>query len=213
MEIKVTMLNKIKFIQVNLHHAKGASSVLCRRFTRENLDVALIQKPWSNYNRVKGISTPNCKLIYDSTQTSPRTAILIRENLAFIPVTELISRDVVAIQMEVPTTRGLTEIIVASAYFPGDNVEIPSKEVAALVQHCKLKNKQLIIGCDANAHHMVWGSSNINVRGDCLLRYLIPHNINICNQGNDPTFVTSIRQEVLDLTLCSSKLSGELVTE
>ena len=116
-----------------------------------------------------------------------------------------------AIQVEVPTTRGITEIIVASAYFPGDNAEIPPKEVAALVQHGKQKNKQLIIGCDANAHHTVWGRSNINVRGECLFQCLISHNVNICNQGNDPTFVTRIRQEVLDLTLCSAKLSGMIV--
>lgn len=125
MEIKKPMQNKIKFLQVNLHHAKGASGILCRRFIRENLDVALIQEPWSNDNRILGISTPKCKLFYDSTQTAPRAAILIRDNLKFTPVTEFIKKDIVAIQLEVPTTRGKTEIIVASAYFPGDDVEIP----------------------------------------------------------------------------------------
>ncbi|XP_055622249.1 uncharacterized protein LOC129765838 [Toxorhynchites rutilus septentrionalis] len=174
--------NNVKLIQVNLHHAKGASSVLCRRFIHENLDVALIQEPWFNNHRIRGISTPK----------------------------KFINRDIVAIQLEVPTTRGKTAIIIASAYFPGDNVEIPPLEVAALVQHCKLKNKQFIIGCDANAHHTVWGSSDVNTRGECLLEYLMSHNINICNQGNDPTFVNSVRQEVLDLTLCSSKLSDTL---
>lgn len=191
----------------HLHHAKGASSVLCRRFIRDNLDVALIQEPWFNKSRILGISTHKRKLIYDSTQTAPRAAILIQENIKFIPVVEFINRDIVAIQLEVPTTRGKTEIIVASAYFPGDSVEVPPIEVAALIQHCKLRNKQLIIGCDANAHHTVWGSTDINVRGEYLFEYLISNNINICNQGTESTFVNFLREEVLDLTLCTSKLS------
>ena len=30
-----------------------------------------------------------------------------------------------------------------------------------------------IVGTDANAHHTIWGSSNINPRGDDLLAYSV----------------------------------------
>lgn len=179
----------IKFVQVNLHHAKGASAVLCRRFKKEGLEVALIQEPWSNKRKILGVLTQNSNLFYDEQQDSPRTAVLVRKTLKCYPITEFIRRDIVAVMVEVPTTRGKTEIAVASAYFPGDVPEVPPPEIASFVQFCKENNKSFIIGCDANAHHTVWGSTDINSRGESLLEYLSSNNIDICNNGDKPTFL------------------------
>lgn len=68
---------QIKFIQINLHHAKGATAVLHKRFNESKLDVALIQEPWTVNNKVLGIPTSTHKLIYDENQVAPRTAILV----------------------------------------------------------------------------------------------------------------------------------------
>ena len=46
--------NKVKFIQANLHHAKGASGILCRRFAKQNMDIALLPEPWTNNNKILG---------------------------------------------------------------------------------------------------------------------------------------------------------------
>ena len=201
----------VKFIQANLHHAKGASGILCRRFAKENMDVALLQEPWTNNNNILGISTNKRRLIYDNSQLTPRAAILVSVNIKFTPIPEFISRDIVAIQMEVPTSRGRTEIVVISAYFPGDSEEVPPKEVAEIIDRCRKNSKQFVIGCDANSHHTTWGSNDINKRGECLFEFIISNNIDICNQGNKPTFVNAIRQEVLDITICSTKLSEKIV--
>lgn len=202
--------NNIKFIQINLHHAKGASAVLCKRFIQSKLDIAFIQEPWSNHGKILGIDTKSCKLIYDETEQFPRSAILVNGNFKILPITEFIKRDIVAVVMEIPTTRGKTEICVASAYFPGDVDDVPPPEVSAFVTFCKSQNKAFIIGCDANAHHTVWNSTDINTRGECLLEYLTKNNVNICNEGTNSTFMNSIRQEVLDLTLCSNTLSEKI---
>lgn len=200
----------IKFLQVNLHHAKGASSVLSRRFRKEGLDVALIQEPWYNKGKILGIETNKCNLFYDGNQSSPRTAVLINNTLKCYPLTEFIQRDIVAVMVEVPTTRGITEVVIASAYFPGDALEVPPPEIVSFVNHCRKINKSFIIGCDANAHHTVWGSTDINSRGECLLDYLCSSNIDICNKGNEPTFSNAIRQEVLDLTLCNAAIYDKI---
>ena len=65
------------------------------------------------------------------------------------------------------------------------------------------RNEQIptIVGTDANAHHTLWGSSNINPRGEDLLAYCVSAGLNFCNVGNKPTFRTKTREEVLDLTL------------
>lgn len=203
-------MEKLKFIQVNLHHAKGATAVLWKRFTESRLDVALIQEPWANKSRIQGIPTTACKLIYDEGQLSPRAAILVNERAKIFPITEFITRDIAAIMMEVPTARGKTEICIASAYFPGDVGEVPPPEVANLVSYCKKHNTALIVGCDANAHHTVWASTDTNTRGEYLLDFISTNEIDICNKGDAPTFANAIRQEVLDLTLCSPTISDRI---
>ena len=64
------------------------------------------------------------------------------------------------------------------------------------------ENEQIptIVGTDANAHHTIWGSSDINPRGEDLLAYCACADLNFCNVGNKPTFKTKTRDEVLDLT-------------
>ena len=58
-----------------------------------------------------------------------------------------------------------------------------------------------IVGTDANAHHTIWESSDINHRGEDLLAYCARAYLNFCNVGNKRIFRTKTREEVLDLTL------------
>lgn len=160
---------------------------------------------------LSGLTTQNNRhnLLYDENSETPRTAIMVSEKVKFTPITQFIKRDIVAIKIEIPTTRGKTEAYVASAYFPGEEESIPS-EVAEFVNFCKASNKQFIIGCDANAHHTIWGSTDINDRGEHLLEYISSNNIDLCNIGDSPTFVNKIRQEVLDLTLSSPIITAKI---
>ena len=64
------------------------------------------------------------------------------------------------------------------------------------------ENEQIptIVGTDANAHHTIWGSSDINPRGEDLLAFCVSADLNFCNVSNRPTYRNKIREEVLDLT-------------
>lgn len=205
-------MTNIKLVQANLQHARGASGVLLQRFAKEDLDLALVQEPWVNNHRVMGLTTPKCKLLYDDSHPSPRTAILVNGRINFTPITEFIKRDIAAIRVEVPTTRGKSIVNIASAYFPGDEEEAPTSSICEFVTSCRQQNQQFIICCDANAHHTVWGSSDINKRGESLLEYISANNIDICNRGDKPTYVNSRRHEVLDLTLCSQILTDRITS-
>ena len=44
-----------------------------------------------------------------------------------------------------------------------------------------------VIGTDANAHHTVWGFSNVSTRGMDLLMYCASANLHFCNVGNKST--------------------------
>jgi len=59
--------------------------------------------------------------------------------------------------------------VVASAYFVGDEAG-PPPEITALVKHCMKMHFPITIGCDANAHHVIWGSSDANQRGESEVR-------------------------------------------
>ena len=101
--------------------------------------------------------------------------------------------------------------MVALAYFSYDSHEpSPPLGLAELIAHCREKGLPLLLGCDANSYHMVWGSSNVKARRKALLQYLAPTNLMILNRGDDPTFVNAVRREVIDLTLCSGKIEPYL---
>jgi hypothetical protein len=58
-------------------------------------------------------------------------------------------------------------------------------------------------GCDANSHHEVRGSTDINPREESLLDFIMRNRLKILNRGKTPTFLDSRRQEVLDITICT----------
>ncbi|KAL7724938.1 hypothetical protein ACLKA6_007542 [Drosophila palustris] len=155
---------KKRAARANLHHAKAASDVLSCRFATEDLDVAFLQEPWILSGKIKGLNTKNGRLIYASEQQRPRAALLLNKKVTFVPLSQFTTEDLVAIWAKMPTACGEQEAVIASAYFPGDSNDAPPREVGALVEYCQRENLRWIIGCDANAHHTVWGSTNINNR-------------------------------------------------
>lgn len=55
----------------------------------------------------------------------------------------------------------------------------------------------LILGCDANAHRMDWGSTHCNTRG----KSIISSNLSAENVGCEPIFVAISKREVLSLVV------------
>jgi hypothetical protein len=78
---------------------------------------------------------------------------------------------------------GCEEPIVDSAYLPYDSDEPPpTKELQDVTGYCHSRKKQLIIGCDAKAIHILCGSTGTNPRGESFMEYLVSSNLNILNQ-------------------------------
>ena len=96
-------------------------------------------------------------------------------------------------------------MVVCSAYLRYDSEDppLPSEEFEELVRYCETENLYLVIGCNSNAHHTAWGSTNCNDRGEALVEFLNSSNLEILNQGNESTFCSGYRQEVIDITLGS----------
>jgi hypothetical protein len=95
-------------------------------------------------------------------------------------------------------------LVVCSDYLTCDSEDPPlSSELEELVQYCENENLYLVIGCDSKAHHVAWGNTNCNDRGEALVEFLNSLNLEILNQGNEPTFSSGYRLEVIDTTLGS----------
>lgn len=171
-------------------------------FVKQQLGIALIQEPWHHKNQVKGLNIPNTKVIWDSSLEQPRACLIVKNSINHTCLSEHISKDLVAIRCELTYQSKPLDIVIASAYLAGDR-EAPPSELTRLVQYCKVRKIPLLIGCDANAHNDVWGSTNNNNRGDSLLEFILGENLSIFNIGNTPTFVTKNRKEVLDITFGS----------
>jgi hypothetical protein len=68
----------------------------------------------------------------------------------------------------------------------------PPREVEKLVAWCRAIGSDLVIGCDANAHHTNWRSSNINNSSESLFNFIMANDLDIMNKGNRPTFQYSL---------------------
>jgi hypothetical protein len=121
-------------------------------------------------------------------------------------------RDLVAILVKYNEEGVERRLVVCSAYLPYDSEDPPpSRELEDLVRFCENEGIQLLVGCDSNAHHTTWGSTNCIGRGETLIEFLNSTNLEIFNRGNEPTFCTSVRQEVIDITLGSYELLDSIM--
>lgn len=200
----------LNFVQINLHHSKGASAVLARNLSMMHTAIALIQEPWIYRGGIRGLS--HCGMLYSGEMDGARACILVR-GLDAAPLPEFNSRDQTAVLVKYMDLEGeRREVVVVSAYFPSDSPQLPPPmEFSRMVEACKARGLQLISGCDANSHHTVWGSMDINPRGGGLLEYLAGTDLEILNRGNEPTFQTTARESIIDITLCSGGLAGDVL--
>ena len=98
------------------------------------------------------------------------------------------NEDVVAVRVK-NVRRERDSFVFVSAYMA---LEEPAPPIILkeLLSFSDRDNIPTVIGTDANAHHTVRGSSNVNQRGMDLLTYCASANLHFCNMGNKPTFRT-----------------------
>ena len=201
------MKSDCKVWQINLHHANNSSVLLQQTLSSETCCVALLQEPYCQGNRVLHVpkNTKSYSAVLDKC-VSPRAAVLVSKDISSRLLPDFCDRDTVTVACDLPGPNGhLNTVWWVSAYMPGDSHDDPPPQmVMDIVHHCNDKGLPLIIGCDANAHHEAWNSSDSNPRGESLLEFFITSHLTLCNRGHEPTFVVQNRKEVLDLTLTNN---------
>ena len=201
-EVTASDTGRLHGWQLNTHHCLNASVALMQRLEHDVGYVALLQEPYTRGNRLLNI--PSNGVAFVGTPRNGeriRAAVIAATSINAWLLPQYSDGDTVTISCD--TSVG--PIWWCSSYMPGDSTDIPPPTVREVIKHCSDNGITLIVGCDANAHNIVWNSTDTNQRGEALWEYLLTTNMNVCNRGHEPTFVMANRQEVLDLTLATTR--------
>ena len=192
-------LHNLECWQINLHRCKAASYNMCEVTKNVRSGLVVAQEPWTyatkirsklrGWNLFQGIEKGN----------RPRAYIYATPDLCCSLIPMFSNQDIVAVRVNNVCQSGDSFVFV-SAYMAAEEPAPPNLLRDLLVF---TENEQIptIVGTYTNADHTIWGSSNVNPRGEDLLAYCVSADLNFCNVGNKPTFRTKTREEVLDLTL------------
>jgi hypothetical protein len=75
--------------------------------------------------------------------------------------------------------------IITSSYLPYDSDKpLLTNKVRDIGVYCCSRERKFIIGCDANAHHILQEKTGTNHK-ESLIEYLVSLNLNILNQSNE----------------------------
>lgn len=210
------MEDQIFIKQINLQHCKGATSLISKHLNsmqtkKQNL-VVLIQEPWINKNIIQGFDTNKVDLFYNREgKQKPRTCIVMTKGLKATIMPQYSSGDITTIVVNIHNGNSNEELLLTSLYMPYEEQNtIPCDTAKEVIEFSTSSGIPIIIGADCNAHHILWGSSDTNGRGEKLVEYLATTSLDILNKGNEPTFVNKLRQEVLDVTLTTQQFSDRI---
>ena len=174
----------LTIIQIILHHTKSVSAVLQKSIAVMHTGISLIQETWINRDAIRELGgSAICCYSYPEAP-NPRTCILVK-NINIVPLLDLCSTDLMVASVD---PIGIGKLVIESAYILHDSVSHPPGEVRSLVDYCKARSLPLLLGCDANSHHKLWGSTDTNRRDEDLMDYLITTDVDILNTGKIPPF-------------------------
>jgi ribonuclease HI len=194
----------IRVFQINLHHSKAASHYLTKVVEKEEAVIVLVQEPWTIANRICG-KVPKAELHVGATKQERPRACIYTKGVDTWKLAMFSDKDMVTLRIQ--GIQGMGETVVSSTYMAAES-PAPPEMVRRLTEYCQAKSLPLIIGTDCNSHHVTWGSSDTNSRGELLFEFLMESSLVCANVGSEPTFVTSSRSEVLDITMVNQKAQG-----
>ena len=199
--------DSIKVIQINLARSRSTLLDLVNVCQKQNIDLALIQEPYtSNVGvvRVSGYQTFQRK-----TSDVVKSAIVcFNRNIKAILQTELSTSDVTTIDIN---SGGLSLRLISVYNKPEQNIE----EILSLLNKSCSTSGRIIIGGDVNSSHNAWNSyKKDDENGEKIVNFAIANDLEILNSGSTPTFDTTRGNKsfksIVDVTLTSGSLLGHV---
>jgi hypothetical protein len=137
-----------------------------------------------------GLNTKQGSFLVGTRLVKPRACILVSNDIQASLLQEFSDSDMVAVRITYKRNK-IEHTICCSVYLPFDAPDPPpSVMLRSVVAFAEANNIQIKIGCDANSHHVAWGSTDTNSRGAAALEYIASSNLEFLNRGNELTFIT-----------------------
>lgn len=225
----------VKVIQLNLGGRKGCLDNLEIQLSQGNISIAILQEPCTYNGKIIGLSGGTVfykegskkKSRRDRTNlnpsdienTKPRACIWVSKEMmgtsSCLGITEFTTLDQSTVTLKFKNKEGSkTELLISSIYCP-DNKPMISATMRDLITQMKLDNKNFILAGDFNAHHLNWGSKDINIRGDALMDWILANDLDIINHGGLPTRCRNWTNPLeprthIDLTISNSNITHKI---
>ncbi len=186
------------FYQLNCHKSKIAAWNLELKKKGNPQPIMLLQE-----TNLRGKNTTIKIPEYDTITggEKPRACILVPNVFKYKEVKEISNRDVVAIVLE---TKG-RNILIVSGYMDANLPDIDARFNEAM-DFARSNTMEVILGADANAKSTWWFNDTCNSRGEKLENWILEQDLEICNQGNKPTWENVRYNSIIDITLVSGGL-------
>ncbi len=184
----------LKIIQLNMNKSRGCMLEV----TNSTFDIAIVQEPSvtrGKLNHIKPNQRGFCK-------GKARAAIIVNNKIDFWPVESYSTPDLAVVALE--ARQG--PMFVCSVYL--DILRDPvMEELERLVDFCEARRIALIIGADANAHSVLWGSNDTNSRGTKIEEWILTKGLYVHNIGSTPTFVPArnVSHTIIDITITNNR--------
>lgn len=185
----------INCAMINLHKSRLAASEV----TLRDYSMTMITEPSQYKGRVTDLKGINADLYGNTNSKNCRACIRVNKNLHVMAIPSLTSNDICSIELR---WQGKT-LIMVSAYMD-INLTIENEILTKILERYS-GSAPLVIGMDSNAHNPMWGSEDLNSRGEDLELLMERYNMYVVNTGNTETFVSGVGKSIIDLLWCNDK--------
>jgi Reverse transcriptase (RNA-dependent DNA polymerase)/Endonuclease-reverse transcriptase len=195
-------MNKLNFMQANVHSTKKNKDTLIGFLHLLNIDAALLSETFSA-EKFK-IKIPGYNYINVARSDNYGGAgIMLRDNLAFSIIDTPREHD---IQLCIVKVQRL-ELYIASVYITPNASEVIVKNYLRNELE-KLKNKKVVFAGDFNAHDPLWGGQQTNKIGNVVLEIIRDCRLSLLNDGTATYNNKRGENSAIDLTFVSKNLQN-----
>ena len=183
---------KFKLLQLNANCSKAAHDVAYATVKRDSYDFMIVSEP----------NISMCSRKSNIYMNREKTTAIIKTSL---------NQQVTNIQMgNCYVCVETREYVMFSVYIsPNSSFETfleNLKELQNAVMVTKKLDKKLIVAGDFNAKHMYWGGKVTDRRGETVLEWTFALDLNILNDGKEPTLIRPNGISYVDLTIVDNNI-------
>jgi len=204
------MINiKLKVAQLNMARSLAVSSEFYTYCIRNNVDVAMIQEPYTRFGVLIDLENDTTRIAKSTTNELHgiwAAIVVFNDRLDMIQRLNLTTEHTVVVNVSYP---GQASIDIVSSYFQfRRDTSFLVQEIIDINRHLP---KRVIIGADVNAYSPWWHDKRRNDKGRLVERMITSLNLSIENRPNSGwSFHGARGQSNVDVTL-SRELTGKIM--